>query len=141
MNTSRPFTFDRVVRILAGLAMLAGAVWMINKLRNVLLPFCLACLIAYLLEPLVELHRRRLRLKGRVIAVALTLLEVTVVIGLLWYFIMPSVLSEIDQIGELIKNSQTSNVAVPFVPENIAGPLRRWISSIDMTDILKSIQM
>ena len=29
---------------------------MINKLRNVLLPFCLACLIAYLLEPLVELH-------------------------------------------------------------------------------------
>ena len=37
MNTSRPFTFDRVVRILAGLAMLAGAVWMINKLRNVLL--------------------------------------------------------------------------------------------------------
>lgn len=86
MNTSRPLTFDRVVRILAGLALLAVAVWMINKLRNVLLPFCLACLIAYLLEPLVELQRSRLHLKGRVVAVVLTLLEVTVVIGLLWYF-------------------------------------------------------
>lgn len=136
MNTSRPFTFDRVVRILAGLALLAGAIWMINKLRNVLLPFCLACLIAYLLEPLVELNKRFMRLKGRALAVVMTLLEVTTVIGLLWYFFVPSIIDEIGQIGELIKNSRTSNVTVPFVPEDISRPIREWISSIDLADIL-----
>lgn len=141
MNTSRQFTFDRVVRILAGLALLAGAVWMVNKLRNVLLPFCVACLIAYLLEPLVELNRRWMRLKGRVLAVVMTLLEVTVVIGLLWYFFVPSIINEIGQIGELIKNSRTSSVAVPFVPEDIAGPIRRWIGSIDITDLLSGAHM
>lgn len=141
MNTSRPFTFDRVVRILAGLALLAGAIWMINKLRNVLLPFCVACLIAYLLEPLVELNKRGMRLKGRALAVVMTLLEATVVIGLLWYFFVPSIIDEIGQIGELIKNSRTSNVTVPFIPDNIADQIRQWISSIDLADILSGSHM
>lgn len=121
--------------------MLAGAIWMINKLRNVLLPFCLACLIAYLLEPLVELNKRCMRLRGRALAVVMTLLEVTIVIGLLWYFFVPSIIDEIGQIGELIKNSRTSNVTVPFVPEDISRPIREWISSIDLADILSGSHM
>lgn len=59
-SSSRPYTFDRVVRILAGLAVLAAAVWLVNMLRNVLLPFALACLIAYLLDPLVGYNMRLL---------------------------------------------------------------------------------
>ena len=42
---SQPFTFDRVVRILFTVAVIVAAVWIISILSNVLLPFCVACLI------------------------------------------------------------------------------------------------
>lgn len=56
MSQSRPFTFDRVIRILIGLAFVTGVYWLVNRLSNVLLPFFLACLISYILEPLVEFN-------------------------------------------------------------------------------------
>ena len=77
---SRPYTFDRVVRMIIGCLLVVGAVWLINTLKNVLLPFCLACLIAYILEPLVEYTRRLLRLRGRAIAIFITLFEVTLIL-------------------------------------------------------------
>ncbi|MDE5725425.1 MAG: AI-2E family transporter, partial [Duncaniella sp.] len=66
---SKPFTFDRMCRILITLVIIAGAVYLINVLRNVLLPFCLACLIAYILEPAVEFCMDRLRIKWRIVAI------------------------------------------------------------------------
>lgn len=137
-TSSRPYTFDRVVRILAGVALLAGAIWLVNSLRNVLLPFCVACLIAYLLEPVVELIQRVLHLKGRVIATLLTLIGVTAIVVLLGHIFVPSVVKEIHQLEEILRNTSDSNVPVPFVPDNIIEPVRKWASSIDLSDLLEN---
>lgn len=135
---TKPYTFDRVVRILAGAALLAGAIWLINILRNVLLPFCVACLIAYMLDPLVGYNKRLLRLKGRGIAVFLTLGEVALVVGMLGYFFIPSIMKELDQIGEILTNSTTSNRDVPFIPEHIIDEVRDRISAINIKELLES---
>lgn len=74
--TRRPYTFDRVVRIIITVALICGFVWLVNILKDVLLPFCLACLLAYILEPMVEFTQKLLHLKGRVIPVFITLFEV-----------------------------------------------------------------
>ena len=50
----RPFTFDRVVRLIITLGMVVAAMWLINRLSGVLLPFLVAWLMAYLLEPFVQ---------------------------------------------------------------------------------------
>ena len=45
MTTSaRPYTFDRVVRLLISVAAVAAAVWFIDMLKDVLLPFLVSCL-------------------------------------------------------------------------------------------------
>ncbi|MCM1032682.1 MAG: AI-2E family transporter [Odoribacter sp.] len=118
MTSSRPYTFDRVVRMIIGTLLIIGAVWLINILKNVLLPFCLACLIAYILEPLVEYTRKLLRLKGRGLAIFITLFEVTLIISMLIYFFVPSVMKEIDQLGEMIKAGSEGSLRVPFIPES-----------------------
>lgn len=69
MSQSRPFTFDRVIRILIGLAFVTGVYWLVNRLSNVLLPFFLACLISYILEPLVEFNLKKLHLHWRIAAI------------------------------------------------------------------------
>ena len=68
-NGSRPYTFDRVVRMIIAIVIIIAIVWIINRLRSVLLPFLVAWLIAYMLEPFVQFNRRVFKLKGRVIAI------------------------------------------------------------------------
>ncbi|MDE6325315.1 MAG: AI-2E family transporter [Duncaniella sp.] len=138
MSVSRPYTFDRVVRIVGGIALLAGAVWLINLLKNVLLPFCAACLIAYLLEPLVEIQQRWLRLKGRVIPIFLTLVEVACVLALMGYFFVPSVVNEIHDMGEMLKNSSGEGTSVPFVPQKVVDYVNRYINTIKINELLES---
>ena len=72
-HESRPYTFDRVVRIIITLCITAAALWLIDILKDVLLPFLVACLIAYLFEPFVQYNRALLRLKGRIVAIFVTL--------------------------------------------------------------------
>jgi len=136
-KTSRPYTFDRVVRIVAGFALLAGTVWLINQLRNVLLPFALACLIAYLLDPLVCFHQRLLHLKGRGLASFITLIEVTAVIAALCYFFVPSIIKEINQLDDILRNN-TGNSTIPFVPDDIARPIQKWVSDFNIGSFIKS---
>lgn len=112
MASSHTFTLDRIARIIFAVALIAVLVWLVGLLENVLLPFCLACLIAYMLEPLLELNRRWIRLKGRVIVTFVTLIEVTLVLGTLVYFFLPSVVDEVRQMGDIIRNASSHDPAV-----------------------------
>ena len=114
MRTPRPDTFDRVVRILATIAMIAAAVWLINVLANVLLPFCLACLIAYILEPVVDFAQRLLHIKGRVIPIFLTLAVVTAVLVGLGYLVVPSAVRELQQLEAMVRSDPHARGSTPF---------------------------
>ncbi len=138
LEQSRPYTFDRVVRILAGAALLAGVIWLINVLRNVLLPFFVACLIAYILDPLVCYNRRILRTKGRALAVFITLGEVTLVLGMLCYFCIPSIIKEVEQLGVILTHSVSGGSKVPFIPENIIDEFRKWLSNINVKGLIEN---
>lgn len=124
---SRPYTFDRVVRLLIGLAALICAVWLINILRDVLLPFLVAWLISYLLEPFVQYNRRILRKKGRILAVFVTLFEFLLVLTCLGMFFIPSIMNEGHQLAELIGRYATSSSTIPFIPEGVHEFLRNKI--------------
>ena len=125
---SRPFTFDRVIRIIIGLSIAAAIVWLVNDLRNVLLPFVVACLIAYLLEPALEFNQKLLNLKGRVIVTFITLSEVTLFIGAICYFAIPSVIEEISQMSFLVKRYYESSAQLPLIPGEVHVFLRRYIN-------------
>lgn len=120
---SRPFTFDRVVRMIITIAAIAAAVWLIGVLKNVLLPFCIACLLSYILEPFVECNQRMLHTKKRVIPVFITLIDVAVAVGLIVYLFTPTVSSELHQMGEMITKYSTKQFRIPFIPDNIADTL------------------
>lgn len=135
---SRPYTFDRVVRMLLVIAGIVGAIWLIGTLEYVLLPFCVACLIAYMLDPLVEFNRRINKLKGRALATFLTLLEVTLVIGVLCYFFVPTVIRELEQMKTLIENYSPDNAAVPFMPAKLHEFVNNFVSSENFKSLINS---
>lgn len=139
LDDNRPYTFDRVVRIFLSAVLIVGAIWLINTLRNVLLPFCVACLISYLLFPLVEINQRRLHIRSNALASLLTIFEVTVIIGLLIYFFLPSVIDEVKELGEILRRSATSKGSdIPFFSPEMIEALRHWIASFDINTLIHS---
>ena len=82
----RLLSIRKIANIVFAAAVVVVVVWVVDILKNVLLPFCLACLIAYFMEPLVQLNRKWFKMKGRVLAAFLTILETTIVVGALVYF-------------------------------------------------------
>ncbi|MBO5664517.1 MAG: AI-2E family transporter [Bacteroidales bacterium] len=81
MNTPKPYTFDRVVRMLISLAVIVGIGLLINRLSAVLLPFFIAWLLAYLIYPLVCFFQYKLKFKYRILAIVSALISVVAIIA------------------------------------------------------------
>ncbi|MDO4319872.1 MAG: AI-2E family transporter [Bacteroidales bacterium] len=129
---SRPYTFDRVVRMLITIATLFGVVWLVNVLRDVLLPFLVAWLVSYLLEPFVQYNRRLLRVRGRALPVFMTLFEMCLTLIMLGVFFVPSILTEMNQVAQLVRNYASGSSVIPFIPQEFHDFLR---NSIDFESI------
>lgn len=135
---SRPFTFDRVVRMVIALAIIAVAVWLIGVLKNVLLPFCLACLMSYIMEPFVEFNQRLLRRKGRVLAVFVTIFDVTVILAIILYFFIPMVGNEIEQMEVMLKKYSDYKFTIPFLPDNVTAVIEQRFDFSKLLDELST---
>lgn len=132
----RPFTFDRVVRMLLAAVVFSVVVWLIYILRDVLLPFGVAVVIAYLLEPLVQFNRKLLHLKGRVIAVFVTFFGVIFALSLLTWAFLPSVITEMHQVSALVSDYANSDQSVPFIPQSVHRFLKENIDFVRMSSML-----
>ena len=75
-SVRQPFTFDRVIRILFTVVAIVAVFYLIGLLKNALLPFLVAWLLAYLINPFVEFIQYRCRVKIRIISIFLALLSV-----------------------------------------------------------------
>ena len=132
----RPFTFDRVVRIIISVVFLCGTLWLIHRLSSVLLPFLVAWLIAYLLEPFVQRNRQVLHTKGRLLAVMLTLFEVIMMVVVLVVAFMPSLINEMHEVAELIRAYAVSDNEIRFVPPQVHDFLLSHLDFIEISDVL-----
>lgn len=120
----RQFTFDRVVRMVLTLLGIIAAVWVINRLSDVLLPFLVAWLVAYLLEPFVQMNRRLFRLKGRIVAILLTLFETVLVFTVLGIIFVPWIIDEFHTMSEIVHKYTVAHADVPLIPEYVHDFLR-----------------
>lgn len=59
----QPYTFDRVIRILFTAVAIVAVFYLIRLLKSALLPFLIAWLMAYLVNPFVEFIQYRCRVK------------------------------------------------------------------------------
>lgn len=136
MSTSRPYTLDRVVRLVITTIIVCAAVWLIYRLRGVLLPFCVAALVAYILEPFVQFNRELLRLKGRVAAIFITLFETTLAFGVLCYMLIPMITSEMEHMAHLLKLYSHSQVSIPWLPQGLHEFIRTYVDFEYLSSLL-----
>ena len=131
-SESRPYTFDRVVRLVISTLGILAALWLIDTLRAVLLPFLVAWLIAYMLEPFVQYNMRLLRVRKRFLPIFVTLFETVLLLVALGVVFMPDIAKEMRQMAVLFNNYASQAAAIPFIPESVHDFLR---SEIDFREI------
>lgn len=94
MLQRQKITFDRFVRGLIVIASVAFAIYLMNILSEVLLPFFIALLLAYWIYPLMHLLRDKLRLRNNTLSALLSILIVLGIIGVGFYFLFPPFIDE-----------------------------------------------
>jgi len=122
-----PYTFDRVVRILFTVVMAVAFILLLDYLKGVLLPFLIACLIAYMLEPVVRWNMKLTRIKSRFVPVVLTLLEVAAVLTTFFIIFIPYLVTETTEMARMIHNYATTKTQIPYISGAIHDFLRNNI--------------
>lgn len=136
----RPYTFDRVVSILFTVCGLVAVLYLLNILRGVLLPFLVACLIAYMLEPMVKWNQRLTRCRTRFIPVVMTLVEMTAVLTLGCMVFVPYLVEETKQMGEMIHAYATSQIQIPYISQQVHDFIRDNIDFRQVSRLLSREQ-
>lgn len=101
---NREFTFDRVARIILLALVVLLLVLGLRAIWDVLLPFLLAGIFAYVMMPLVRFFQFKLRLRSRGLSVVLTLLVMGALIYLAVIYVVPSVREEVEKTLQMISS-------------------------------------
>lgn len=140
MTERQPYTFDRVIRILFGTVFAVGLFYLIYILRGALLPFLVAWIIAYMLNPLVEYNKRVFKLKGRVLAIVLAFTEVIITFSLLCVLVLPSIFEEIGLMRKLLSEYVYSSSSIPFVPQAVHDFIKQNVDFSQLSGLLSREQ-
>jgi len=138
-------TFDKFIRWTAGILLVLLVLYVVNYLSGVLLPFFVAWLLAYLLNPVVQFVQNRLHVRMRALAVILTMLFAIGVLGGIFYLIIPPMVEQFEKLGAVITRYLDSTTA----SNNFTETVKNWLNdnreqvenffkSRDFTDALKT---
>lgn len=132
----KPYTFDRVVRIVIALLAVAACLWLVNRLSGVLLPFLIGWLIAYLLYPLVLFFQNKCRLKYRMPSILVTLVLVAGVLVGAGFLVVPSLVGECSKMGQLMVEYAAQFNDSRFAHSEFYAWLVSTVGGIDFQNLL-----
>ncbi len=143
MTDPKPYTFDRVVRLLISAGILVCIIWLAGYLSDVLIPFAVAMLLAYLTNPLVVLVQKKIT--NRVAAVMISLVGLIVVTVLLGWLIVPAVADEIVQMGRMVTdlagNANLAEKASQWLPPDLWQSIKSFLTRSEVKDFFKDINI
>ena len=112
----RPFTFDRVTRIVFSIVIIGVLLYLITVWRNALLPFLIAWLLAYMMQPFVKFFQYKLKLKSRILAIVAVIISASLIIGIAAALVVPSVAQEAERTLNLMRTHNPGEGHVPLIP-------------------------
>jgi len=134
------YTFDRVIRISITAVFLWGLVWLLGYLSDVLIPFAVALLLAYLINPMVSLTQKVV--KNHFASVFITLFSVLLILAILAWLFIPMIMNEIGHMGrvvsDLIKNSDLSEQAARRLPPDLWQAFKDFAAKKEIQDFFKT---
>lgn len=134
----RPFTLDRTVRLLISIAIGALLLYVVNYLRDVLLPFLVSWLLAYMIHPIVRFFQYRLKLRNRGLSVTVTLLLLIGSIAGIIALLYPLIATEVHKMDLLLNTYMRSESNGGIIPVEWIEQLSSIWSNMDLHALLQN---
>ena len=132
-----PITFDRFIRGLIGIIVIAGVAGLIYWLSGVLLPFFVAWVAAYLLYPVVRFFQYRCRLRNRLAAIIVTLALTCGVATGFFYLVVPPMMEEFTHLKDVALEYVQKGANNTTIPPAVQHFFRTHASQYDVEHILQ----
>jgi predicted PurR-regulated permease PerM len=130
----KPFTLDRIVRLAITAGLIWGLIWLLSYLSDVLIPFAVALLLAYMINPLVLFIKKTIR--NHTASVFIALLIVLASLTLLGFLIIPPVVNEIAHMGRLmsdmVNNTDLAERAAERLPPDLWQTMKEYAAREDV---------
>ena len=131
----KEITFDSFVRGALVVAGFVGAYLLLDRLSNVLLPFFLAWLIAYMLFPLVKFFQYRCKMRYRVVAILCALIAVNLVLVCAFWLMIPPIIEEMMRVKDMLIEYVTKDALANNIPDQIEMFIREHLTAEDIKEI------
>ncbi len=132
----KPFTFDRVIRIIFSIVIIGGLLYLITILRAALLPFLIAWLLAYMTQPFVKFFQYKLGLKSRILSIIAVIICGLLVISAAVAIVVPSIAQEAERTLSLVRTYSPSEGHVPLIPESWIVYLENNLNANQLMELL-----
>ncbi|MCU4157620.1 AI-2E family transporter [Carboxylicivirga sp. A043] len=132
----RPYTFDRVVRMILTALAFGAILYVVNLLKNVLGPFIIAIFIAYLLDPMVNFVQNKIRIRHRGLSVILTVLVVGTSLTAVMFFLIPAFIQEMNKMVQLVRVYMQSVDVKDVLPFNWEMTIKDLIHETNLVSYL-----
>lgn len=145
MAKGKEITFDKFIRILFGVFLAVIAYLLLRKLSGVLMPFVVAWLVAYMLNPFVNFIQKKCHIKLRWVAILITFILFIVVVGGICWLIIPAAINEIltlkDIIVKYVNDNNLPGLFTEYVMPYISSTedVKEYFSVGDLTTFLETM--
>jgi predicted PurR-regulated permease PerM len=137
-NTKTPYTFDKVVRLLIGLAIITALILLFRRLNTVLTPFFVGWMIAYLLHPTVKFFQHKLKFKSRILSVITTLVLFFGSFTGIILLIIPQIAKEVSRVSVLIQNFTQNLDIIGALPLSWQYAITDFFANINFNELISN---
>lgn len=129
---TKPFTIDRIARLVLGAFFIISLLYIIKLISGALVPFVIALIISYIIYPLVDFCKTKLRIRSHAVAVGLSLSTILLLLTGLLIWIIPQLIEESQKITSLAqKIVSESHPITDYLPPQVYKSLQEFIHSPD----------
>ena len=131
-------TVGRFLRIVLVSIAIVAAYFALSSLSSVILPFAIAWLLAYMLNPLVNFVQNRLCVKYRALSILLAMLLVAVVLYGLFMLVVPSMFRELYALKDITVSFLGKNINDGSIPAPIMDFFKEISAQYGFAEILQN---
>lgn len=133
------FTLDRIVRLVLSAMVFIALFYLLRVLSDVLLPFFIALLMAYLMNPIVTWIQKLV--KKRILAIGISMLGFAGVLFGLWFLIVPALSAEYRMMEEWLVQLSSRIDTSSFSYQKMEHWILQYVGIDQIKDLLSAENM
>lgn len=129
-------TFDRFIRMVTGIIIVALIYLLLRKLSGVLIPFFVAWIAAYMLYPFVKFLENKCHIKYRILSILIVIVSLITALTVACLLIIPPVIDECARLKDIVVDYVNTSSTTTAITAEIENYVKHNINLDEITKAL-----